>query len=86
MAPDVKRFRRSIINYINNFLLIIFADDGETEDSTEQLLRSQSMFNMTTCAMCHYNDTIVAESASLNSALTEQIKSKGMHHTIIIMT
>ena len=45
IAYDVKCFKRSIINYMNNFLLIIFADDSETEDSTEQLLRSQSMFN-----------------------------------------
>ncbi len=66
-----------------NFLFIIFSDDGEAEDSTEQLLRSQSMFNMHDY-MCngHYNDTIVADSASLNSALSEQIKSKGIHHTI----
>ena len=33
----------------------------------------------------HLTDTIVAESASLITALTEQIKSKGTHHTIYDM-
>ena len=64
---------------------IFFSDDGEAEDSTEQQLRSQGKFNTDnpySLACVMITDTIVAESASLISALTEQIKSKGIPYHI----